>query len=91
MAESKELKLEEITFRGAPTETQLQNALHSIQTFLNKSLGAMLYEGITSAENSKVANTFQAIATIVNAEKTWGGESGLALPQPQQPRPQMVR
>lgn len=91
MAEIKELKLGEITFRGAPTESQLQNALHDIQVFLNKSLGAMLFEGVTSAENPKVANTFQAIATIINAEKTWGGDSGLALPQQQAPRPQMVR
>ena len=91
MAEVKELKLEAITFRGAPTERQMQNALHDIQVFLNRSLGAMLFEEFISAENPKSANTFGAIAAINQAEKVWGGDSNLAVPQVQQSRPQMVR
>lgn len=85
--EMPEIKLAEITFRGAPTESQLQNALHDIQVFLNKAIGGMLLEGIAATDNQKVGHTFQAIAHVTNAEKQWAGESGLALPG-RQPQPQ---
>lgn len=84
--EMPEIKLAEISFRGAPTESQIGNALHDIQVFLNKAVGAMLLEGLATAESPKVVATFNSIAHLTGAEKTWAGESGLALPGRQQPQ-----
>jgi len=87
--EFKDIKLEAISFRGAPTESQLANALHDIKVFLNKSFGAMLLEGLTEINNPKAISTANAIGHVTAAEAGWKGESGLAVPQQGQ-RPQMV-
>lgn len=82
MAEPTELKLEEISFRGAPTESQMGNALHDIQVFLNKATGAMLHEGIASVNNPKVVATLNATGHVMAAQAAWQGDSGLVVPQP---------
>lgn len=87
--EVKELKLDAISFRGAPTESQMANALHDVQVFFNKAVGAMMHEGIVNVKSPKVIATFNATGHIMNAEDTWKGESGLVVPQSN--APQVIR
>lgn len=80
--EMEDLKLAEISFRGAPTKSQMANALHDIQVFLNKAVGRMLATGEADAKDSRIVQSFNTIAHTMAAEESWKGDSGLVVPQP---------
>lgn len=84
------IKLEAIEFTSAPTKTQFENTLNSMEDFLNRMVGKMLAEGEAKATDQFIGQTLNAAIGLRTARDISQGNSGLAIPQ-QQARPQMVR
>lgn len=85
------LKLDAIEFRESPTKSQLINALDSIHKFTSECIGSLMVSKEYGAEDVNIHVLINAVSALVAAKNHWNGQSNLSIPQPQQPRPQMVR
>lgn len=84
--EVKDLKLDEISFKEAPTKSQIVNTLADIEKFLNKMGGSLLMEGTYCMGDPAVGALLNGIMHIRSAKDAFENgpnATGLALPQPQ--------
>lgn len=84
------IKLESVEFTGAPTKTQLGNAIRDFRNFLNKAAGAMMAEGHHTAHEQFMGSTLNMAVQLKALEDIFDGNSNLAVPQ-QGNGPRVVR